>query len=280
MNQPNVLLEASIACLAGVETNPEILVFPKSSGKDTVRPRQKKHDVLLKDIRTDQHQINVDEYGFELIAHHTSVGDLFDNELVTKYYYPEMARFLKQRLGAKDVLVFDHNQRSKPRADRGDTGMRYPVESAHVDYTHASGAKRAQDILEDTGNTQFAKNHLALINIWRPIIGPVEDMPLAVCSGKTVSDEDLIETSIKHFTEKNPTSANHTGSIYSLKYNRRHEWYYVSRMMPSEVLLLKNWHSKLGTGVFNSPHTGFCNPRASSKCSPRESIEIRTLVIY
>ena len=60
--------------------------------------------------------------------------NFYDNDAVKKYYYPEMAQFLKIHLGAEEVLVFDHNQRSRSRADRGEVGMRYPVSAAHVDY--------------------------------------------------------------------------------------------------------------------------------------------------
>ena len=158
--------------------------------------------------------------------------------------------------------------------------MRYPVASAHVDYTHSSGMKRAQDILRDERKDDLINRNLSLINVWRPIKGPVEDMPLGVCAGGTVNNEDLVETKIRHFSEDNSSEANHTGSIYSLKYNTKHKWFYVSSMMPHEVPILKNWHSPGCEGVFNSPHTGFNNPITPSRYVARESIEVRTLVIF
>ncbi len=280
MNSLPSSFKAPVAYLAGTEKDPQTLVFPKSSGKDTVRPHQIDHLVNMNDIRNSGKTINLWGQGFELVKHQTRVSDLFDNAKVIDGYYPEMQEFLKKHLGASDVFVFDHNQRSKVRADMGVVGMRYPVASAHVDYTRTSGGKRAMDILSDVGKEEYSNNHLEIINVWRPIRGPVEDIPLAVCSGASISDQDLVETPIKHFAEESGEAPNHAGSIYSLKYNIQHQWYYVSNMEPSEVLLLKNWHSKNGKGVLNAPHTGFHNPLASINCKSRESIEVRALIVY
>ena len=273
-------LIAPISYLSEKETCPETLIFPRSSGRETIRPKQEEHLVSIQDLRREDEAINLENQGFELIKHQTKIRNLYDNDTVKKYYYPEMAQFLKIHLGAEEVLVFDHNQRSRSRADRGEVGMRYPVSAAHVDYTRNSGAKRARDILADFGKQEYESNHLALINIWRPINGPVIDMPLAICGGVTISTDDLIESPIKHFSENSDEAANHAGTIYSLRYSKLHRWYYVSEMQENEVLLLKNWHSANGSGVFNAPHTGFKNPKASENTKPRESIEIRTLVIY
>ena len=95
MNQTDSSLRAPIAYLAGVEKNPETLVFPKSSGRDTIRPEQKDHVVLLRDIRAEEKTLSLEDYGFQLIKHRTSVVDLFDNDLIKGHYYPEMSDFLK-----------------------------------------------------------------------------------------------------------------------------------------------------------------------------------------
>ena len=276
----NQSIRAPISYLSPDENNPQTLIFPKSSGKDTLRPVQISETVVIRDLRHGKIKFSLDKNGFEHVQYKTKVRDLYDNDIVKKYYYYETAEFLKKHLEAEKVLVFDHNQRSKKRADAGEIGMRYPVASAHVDYTHKSGAVRARKILSDFNENKYAEHRMAIVNVWRPIIGPVVDMPLAMCDGETVNDEDLVETSIKHFSEKHVEVPEHAGSIYSLKFNPSHAWFYYSDMQSSDVLLLKNWHSAGGIGVFNSPHTGFVNPISDYIGSKRESIEIRSLVIY
>ena len=46
-----------------------------------------------------------------------------------------------------------------------------------------------------------------------------------------------------------------------------------------EVLFLKGWDSAPGRACF-TPHTGFKNPGRAEDFIPRESIEVRTLVVY
>ena len=51
-------------------------------------------------------------------------------------------------------------------------------------------------------------------------------------------------------------------------------------MQRDEVLLLKNWDSSEDGRASYTPHTGFKNPTAPPDARPRESIEVRTLVVY
>jgi hypothetical protein len=115
--------------------------------------------------------------------------------------------------------------------------------------------------------------------LWRPIVGPVWDNPLAVCEAGSVAPEDLVATEIHHFGEDDLTTARHIGEIYSVLYNPAHRWFYISQMQPNEVLLLKCYDSRKSGHARFMPHTGFENPACPSVFVPRESIEARTLVV-
>ena len=93
-------------------------------------------------------------------------------------------------MNAKEVIFFDHNQRSKPKSEQGEKNIRIPVLQSHVDYTLKSGPKRVLDILQDNKKPIDLNTRYSLINIWRPIKGPVEEMPLALCDGETVEAID------------------------------------------------------------------------------------------
>jgi hypothetical protein len=184
-------------------------------------------------------------------------------------------------LNATDVLVFDHNQRSKVRASAKQAEVRNPVAAAHVDYTLSSAPKRSIEILEKANKTHYIGRRLALINAWRPIIGPAQDFPLALCDVRSVKVNDLVQTDIHHFGESDPNMPRHSGQIYSLRHSLSHKWYYFSDMQPDEVLLLRNWDSTAADKKIGyTPHTGFKNNLAPEDTRPRESIEIRTLVVY
>jgi hypothetical protein len=116
-------------------------------------------------------------------------------------------------------------------------------------------------------------NRRRLVNLWRPIVGPVWDNPLTVCDARSVSPEDLVATDINHFGADDLTAPRHSGQIYSVRYNPAHQWFYVSEMRPEEVLLLKCYDSRADGRARFMPHTGFQNPACPSEFVPRESIE-------
>ena len=136
----------------------------------------------------------------------------------------------------------------------------------------ASGPKRKQEILEAAGRSDLADRHVAFVNLWRPIVGPVLDNPLAVCDARSVSPEDLVATDIHHFGEDDLTTPRHSGQIYSVRYNPAHRWFYVSAMRPDEVLLLEVL--RLARGRTRAVHAAYRirNPLArASSCRAKAS---------
>ena len=280
MNENDEYINAEIAYL---DDDSEIInhhIYPFSSGKEIVRSKQKFFTKKIINIRNLNHKLDIDKFGFTYDSHVFETDNLYDNEFVQKVYYKEMSEYLKSKLNAKDVIFFDHNQRSKPKSEQGVKNIRIPVLQSHVDYTIKSGPKRVIDILKDNKRTIDLNTRYSLINIWRPIKGPVEEMPLALCDGKTVENDDLIETNIYHYSEDNVKTPSHSGQIYSLKFNEKHTWYFLDKMETNEILILKNWDSSHGNYVLNSPHTSFIQPNQNKTTLPRESIEIRSLVIF
>ena len=71
-----------------------------------------------------------------------------------------------------------------------------------------------------------------------------------------------------------------SGQIYSLRYNAAHRWYYCPEMNTQESLLLRNWDSAVIDHSCFAAHTAFKNPFTPADVTPRESIEVRTLVIF
>lgn len=258
----------------------EVRVYPASSGVDTVQPETYAVMMPIHDMRTTAARMSLDTQGFEFHAHESSFTDFYDAEAVRANYYPEVARVLGNFIGAREVIVFDHNVRSSVRAARGEPGVREPVDQAHNDYTEESGPVRKGAILKSAGREDLAGYEFALINLWRPIIGPVEDTPLALCDAASVAFDDYVITDIYHFAEGDVTTPAHRGMIYALHPNPGHRWYFASEMETDEVLLLKCYDSRRDGRSRFMPHTGFRNPCCPRDFVPRESIEARTLVIF
>lgn len=280
MIKNNHTVTAPIAYLAEGNAAPRIRVFPPASGKPVERPENSYVDMPIEDLRDWKEQPTLDGEGFEYHRHKSSCTDFYDDEQVRNLYYPEVAAAVQYFTGALAVFVFDHNVRSEVRAARGQVGVRTPVDGAHVDYTAASGPKRVTEILQQFNRNDLAARHAALINLWRPITGPVLDVPLALCDARSVAGSELVETRILHYGEDHEDKPRHTGVIYSLYYGTQHRWAYVSAMQTDEVLLLKCYDSINDGRACFMAHTGFKNPLCPKEFTPRESIEARTLVIF
>jgi hypothetical protein len=71
------------------------------------------------------------------------------------------------------------------------------------------------------------------------------------------------------------------GATYNLVCNPEQRWFYEPAMRTYEVLLLKCFDSRDDGAVARfAPHTAFIDPAAPVDAPPRESIELRTFVIF
>jgi hypothetical protein len=171
------------------------------------------------------------------------------------------------------VFVFDHTLRRRVRGvdDRAPDAPRQPATRVHVDHTERSGPQRVRDLLGDEAE-ELLRGRVQVINLWRPIRGPLLDAPLAMADAQSVAAGDLVATDLVY--------PGRNGETYSVKYSPAHRWFYFPKMTADEALLLKCYDSASdGTARF-APHTAFVDPTTPADAPPRESIELRTLVFH
>jgi len=232
------------------------------------------HTVPIGDMRAVADSLSLDREGFELLHRPTAVKDLHDDEAVAQVYYPEIEALLREWLGASRVVVFDATRRSDSEVGAANPdGLRGPAARVHVDYTVTSGPQRAADILgeDEVERLKAAGARIVQINVWRPINGPVERSPLALADASSVAPDDLIAT--------DQVFADRTGEIYHLAHDPGQRWYYAPRMTTDEAILIKGWDSLDDGRARFAPHGAFPLPDTPADARPRESIEIRTLVV-
>ncbi len=230
--------------------------------------------VAIQDLRGIADGLSLDHEGFALRRHETAVADLYDDEAVKSAYVPEIEALLRREFGASRVAVFDVTRRSDGGAGAPNPdGRRGPATKVHVDYTAKSGPQRVKDVLGEAEAARLAATgaRIVQVNVWRPIRGPVERSPLALADAASVRPEDLIATE-QVFPDR-------VGEIYLLAHRPGQRWYYAPRMTRDEVLLIKGWDSLDDGRARFTPHSAFEDPNTPEGAAPRESIEVRTLVI-
>jgi len=228
----------------------------------------------IHDLRPAASELALDEVGFKFLTHRSAVKEFWDEDEIRRVYYPESIDLLKRVTGATEVRVFDHTLRRRvPGKDDRSTGVpRQPATLVHVDQTAASGAARLRVAYPDEADA-LLRRRVAIVNLWRPITSPVLDAPLAVCDARSVSPKDLVASELVYRDRR--------GETYNLVYNPGQRWFYAPEMRADEVLLLKCFDSRDDGAVSRfAPHTAFTDPTAPLDAPPRESIELRTFLIF
>jgi hypothetical protein len=224
------------------------------------------HHVVIEDARGRESEFNLDRNGFAVLKAPSQVQDFYNPTEIKSVYYPEVERLLRDTLGASRVAVFDHNVRN---ADRD--GLAPPSRRVHNDHTVNSAPRRVRDHLGADAE-ELLKHRFGIVNVWRPIRGPVLDSPLALCDAQSFTDEDLIASDLVYPHVRGETS--------SVEFKPGHRWYYFSEQQPDEVLLIRVHDSANDGRARLSFHTSFENPLAPPDAPPRESIEVRAMVFF
>ena len=264
-------VEAELNYLAPMAERPRYYAYDAGEVSSNMTPEP--HRVPIRDMRPIAAEVELDRQGFALVEQHTAVRDFWDDDEVRRVYYPEAERFIAEKTGASRVFIFDHLQRRRvPGATRRAPGVPpQPASRVHVDHTARSGPQRVRDLLPDEAE-ELLKGRVQVINLWRPIRGPLQDSPLAVCDARTVDPADLVPSDLVY--------RERVGETYSVTYNPAHEWYYVPEMRREQALLLKIADTKADGRARFMPHTSFTDPTTPPDAFPRESIELRTLVFH
>ncbi len=265
------VIEAELTYLTPMAERPRNYTFEPPPGVPRSNITPEPHPVRIHDLRPVAENATLDEQGFAVLRHHSAVRDFQGEDEIRGVYYPETEALIKHATGASRVFIFDHTVRRHIPGTEDYRGVRQPARRIHVDHTARSGPQRVRDLLpEDAEN--LLKGRVQIINLWRPIRGPVLDAPLALADASSVAFEDLVAADLVY--------RNRVGETYAVTFNPRHRWFYLSRMQPSEALLIKCYDSKTDGRARFAPHTAFTDPTAPADAPPRKSIEIRSLVFH
>jgi len=228
------------------------------------------HIAPINDIRGHESEFTLDTSGFQVVKSTTAEKDFTDDEKIKTEYYKEVEDLLKKVTGAHKVVIFDHTIRRSIPGQVDNPSSRGPVGRVHIDQTPWAGEERVRLHTGDEAE-KLLKGRVQIINVWRPINGPVEDHPLALAEYRSVDwEKDLVPVALKY--------RHRDGETFGVKYSDKLRFYYKSRIDSDEVYLIKCYENKLDGRARLTPHTAFTDPNTPDTAKPRESIEVRALV--
>jgi hypothetical protein len=214
---------------------------------------------------------SLDREAFIIRQHQSRVTDFSDESVIRQVYYPEVAELVKTQTGASSVLVFDHTVRTTAPGGLERNELNEPVMVMHNDYTLQSAPRRVRELLSPEQAAQMLQHRVAEFNVWRPIRGPLQTKPLAVCDAASMKPSDFLRGERRY--------PDRVGEFFAIAYNARKRWHYFPDMLPSEALLIKCYDSDKSRAQFGA-HEAFDDPTTPTNALPRESIETRAFAFF
>ncbi len=264
------MVESTFNYLAPMSERPVYYTYTPPPGAQWRNTKGDRRTLAVHDARVEAPGSDLDQEGFVLARLATAAEDLFEADAIRGVYYSEVEALVKGVTGAERVVAFDHNLRSgRTNAEGENIGMG-PVRYVHNDYTEASGPQRVRDLMGDAAE-DLLQRRFAVINVWKPITGPVREAPLAVCSAESMQLQDFVPTSLEY--------PDRSGEVYSVTFRPSHRWFYYPDMQADEALLLKCYDSDTARARFTA-HSAFDDPTSPEDPPSRESIEVRALAFF
>jgi hypothetical protein len=264
-------VEATLNYLAEGAERPVSYAYTPPPGTPLTTRRNSPQTVTIRNARPILSQLSLDQHGFVLTHQNSKVKNFYDEQEVRAVYYPEVEQLLKEATGAVKVVIFDHIVRCTSKARQGEHGVREPARIVHNDYSFKSAPRRVRDHLPEEAE-ELLQHRFAEINVWRPIRGPIQESPLALCDARSIAPQDVVASDLVY--------PHRVGETYAFTYNPHHRWYYFPQLQSSEVILLKCYDSKDDGRARFTAHTAFEDPTSPPEAAPRESIEVRALVFF
>ncbi|KAH7380833.1 hypothetical protein BKA64DRAFT_697825 [Cadophora sp. MPI-SDFR-AT-0126] len=273
-------VQASLYFLARDELfkteKPYSLRYPPDGNFPQSNIRRDKFSVTINDIRKGESP-TLDRNGFQVMHMQSAMcyDDFADEEMIKNVYLPELQNALLKELNGRHVHVMDFAVRRRHSQFPISTGKEFetlqPAALAHVDFTVREG-ERLIEVMYGEQAIELLRGHWQIINIWRPLRGPLNDWPLALCDAQSVDYRNDImagDLVYENFATEN----------LQVMHNVDQKWFYLPDQTTTEVLIFKSADSEHSDAPA-SPHAAFYNPKVTPDELPRESIDCRAFVFY
>ncbi len=225
----------------------------------------------------------LDEHGFCLARHRTDIVDWANNYSADSSYAREVAQVVRQLSGAEVIVPMGGMMRD---AATTGTTVQPPAAEAHVDFTQSCAARIAENLYRKTDPSGPGYRRFIAFSLWRALSAPPQDMPLALCDGRSVRDDEGTHNTKVDVAEIPTGDAlfapipgeENMAAATIFHYSPDHRWWYFPDMTPEEVLLLKFYDSDHAK-AWRCPHTAF-RDTSRPDAHPRRSMEFRVMAFF
>lgn len=267
----NELLKGTMTFAVDTGEKPATYIDPTPDQMASNTGKFEDRVIGLHDARPMISELSLDKQGFIHLDRGTACTDFLDEDHLLEVYYPECIDLVKEFTGANRVEIFDHTIRVEDEEYRAEKGLRAPVQVMHNDYTNWSAPKRVRDIWPEDADDLTSRRFI-MVNVWRPLMGPIRTFPLVLCDAATMREQDLLAAD--HIYK------DRHGETYRICYSNQQRWHYFSEMTMDETVMIKCYDSLNDGRAKLSGHGAARLLDNPPDAIPRQSIEVRTIGFF
>ena len=225
----------------------------------------------------------LDEHGFCLGQDRCDISD-WERAYGPDTAYAARVRAVAQRLSGADVVV---PMGGMIRTSGPTTSTTQPpAAEAHVDFTQSCAERIAGNLYKKAQPEGPGFRRFIAFSLWRVLSPPPQDMPLALCEGRSVRDDEGTHNT-KVDVDEIPTGdalfapiegEENMAAATIFHHSPDHRWWYFPDMTPAEVILIKLYDSDHST-AWRCPHTAF-RDTSRPEAHERHSMEFRGIAFF
>jgi len=225
----------------------------------------------------------LDAHGFCLGQHHTDITDWPANYGAESAYAAQVAQVAMRLSGADVVVPMGGMMRA---SDTTSATVQPPAAEAHVDFTESCAGRIAERLYRTAHAAGPGYRRFIAFSLWRALSAPPQDMPVALCEGRSVRDDegthntkvDVAEIPTGEALYAPIEGEENMAAATIFHYSPAHRWWYFPDMTPEEVIFIKFYDSDHGT-AWRCPHTAF-RDHTRPDARPRHSMEFRGMAYF
>lgn len=267
-----------------------------SQGKEINTGTYSDHEVVIRDGMPIREHFELDRHGFMITRRSSAVTDFHDKEQVDRLYEREVEADVIRLTGADKCAArgwmlrtsadLSAHAANKAEGYRHHGGLQPPAGEAHVDTSAGTARRMAEATYQQCFPDGPGFRRFLITSHWRAFSPPPQDVPLALCDGRTSfggEEKDNTMLIVYEFPEGDALTAPVPGedqmmaaTIFS--YHASHRWWYFAGMQRDDVLLFK-FHDSDHARTWRCPHSAFVDSSAQN-ANVRESIECRSVAFW
>jgi len=240
------------------------------------------YDVVIRNARL-AGPFTLDAHGFEMATYPTDIVDWEANYGPDSAYAQQVSDIAMAMTGADLVVPMGGMLRCSGLTS---ANVQPPAAEAHVDFNGHSANRIAEMMFRKARPDGVGYDRFICFSLWRPLSPPPQDMPLALCEGGSVRDnEGTANTKVD--VDEIPTGdalfapiegEENMAAATVFHHSPNHKWWYFPDMTDEEVIFIK-FHDSDHSRAWRAPHTAF-RDTSRPDANERRSMEFRSVAFF